>query len=100
MPGFFDALNKQPVKQKVHKVTIQGKTVEVSLEKKLEVQQHGEDAYVWKSASEFALKPQPRVGVDYRKLRKSEDGIVFYNNDPFYPKCKGKGGFVWRYDTE
>ena len=43
MPGFFDALNKQPVKQKVHKGTIQGKTVEVSLEKKLEVQQHGED---------------------------------------------------------
>lgn len=100
MPGFFDAFNKREVKTKIHTVTIQGKTVEVNLEQKLEVMRHGEDAYVWKNDKEFGLKPKPKVGVDYKQLRKADEGMTFYHNDPFYPAGKNKGGFVWRYDTE
>ena len=35
-------------KKKIHTVTIQGKTIEVSLEQSLEVQRHGEDAFLIK----------------------------------------------------
>ena len=38
MPGFFEAMkNIKPVAKK-HTVTVQGKEIEVSLEKKLEIQ--------------------------------------------------------------
>ena len=54
MPGFFEALeNIKKPKEKVHTVTIQGKSVVVTLEKKLEVMAKGEDAYIWKTETEF-----------------------------------------------
>jgi hypothetical protein len=42
MPGFFEALdNFKNKKPKKHFVTVEGQTVEVSLEKKLEIQKTG-----------------------------------------------------------
>ena len=36
MPGFFEAMkNLEPIKEKVHTVTIQGQSMVVTLEKKL-----------------------------------------------------------------
>ena len=96
MPGFFEAMkNIEPIKEKVHTVTIQGQTVVVTLEKKLEVMLHGEDAYKWKSATEFVLKPRPKVGVVYPRLQKAAKGYNFYDNDPYYPKEIIDGGFSW-----
>jgi hypothetical protein len=101
MPGFFEAMkNLEPIKEKVHTVTIQGQTVVVTLEKKLEVMLHGEDAYKWKSATEFVLKPRPKVGVVYPRLQKADKGYNFYDNDPYYPKDIVEGGFAWQVDTE
>ena len=37
MPGFFEALENFKPKKKVHTVTIQGQSIVVTLEKKLEV---------------------------------------------------------------
>ena len=69
MPGFFEALeNSKPI-EKVHTVTIQGQSVVVTLEKKLEVMRHGEDAYMWKTATEFVLKPQPKIKAQYKTLK-------------------------------
>ena len=101
MPGFFEAMNNlPPVKKKVHTVTIQGQSLVVTLEKKLEVMLYGEDAYKWKSATEFVLKPRPKVGVVYPRLQKADKGYNFYDNDPYYPKDIVEGGFAWQVDTE
>ena len=90
----------EPIKEKVHTVTIQGQSIVVTLEKKLEVMRHGEDAYKWKSATEFVLKPRPKVGVVYPHLRKADKGYNFYDNDPYYPKDIVEEGYTWQIDTE
>ena len=101
MPGFFEAFAKlPPQKKKVHTVTIQGQSIVVTLEKKLEVMRHGEHAYKWKSATEFVLKPRPKVGIVYPHLQKAEKGYNFYDNDPYYPKDIVEGGYTWQIDTE
>jgi hypothetical protein len=101
MPGFFDAINNiEPPKEKVHTVTIAGQSIVVTLEKKLEVMRNGEDAYKWKSATEFVLKPKPKVGIVYPQLRKADKGYNFYDNDPYYPKDIVEEGFAWQIDTE
>ena len=60
----------KPTPKKVHTVSIQGQSLVVSLEKKLEVMRHGEDAYMWKSATEIMLKPQPKLKTQYPILKK------------------------------
>ena len=97
MSEIFKALESyKPPKKKVHTVTINGQSVVVTLEKKLEVMRHGEDAYMWKTATEFVLKPPPKILPQYKTLKKTEEkGYEFYNNDPFYPKGIVEGGFKW-----
>ena len=66
MSEFLKAIqNLPPIKPKVHTVCIQGQNVVVSLERKLEVIRHGEEAYHWTSPIEFALKR----GDGWRHLR-------------------------------
>lgn len=89
-----------PVPKKVHTVTIQGQSLVVTLEKKLEVMRNGEDAYTWKSPTEIMLKPRKKIEVTYPQLKKSEKGYNFHNNDPFYPKDIVEGGYTWQTDTE
>ena len=101
MPGFFEAMkNLEPPKEKVHTVTIAGQSMVVTLEKKLEVMRNGEDAYKWKSATEFVLKPKSKVSIQYPQLRKADKGYNFYDNDPYYPKDIVEEGFAWQIDTE
>ena len=96
MSEIFKALESyKPPKKKVHTVTINGQRVVVTLEKKLEVMRHGEDAYMWKTATEFVLKPQPKIKAQYKTLKKLEKGYNFYDNDPFYPKEIVEGGYSW-----
>ena len=73
MSEIFKALESyKPPKKKVHTVTINGQSVVVTLEKKLEVMRHGEDAYMWKTATEFVLKPQPKITSSGGKI---EQGV-------------------------
>ena len=101
MPGFFEAIgNLPPIKEKIHTVTIQGQSIVVTLEKKLEVMRHGEDAYKWKSQTEFVLKPRSKIGVVYKNLRKADKGYNFYDNDPYYPKDIVEEGYTWQINPE
>ena len=96
MRALIEALhNLPPKKEKVHTVTIQGQSVVVSLKKKLEVIQHGEDAYMWKTPMEFVLKPRPKIKRGYNILKKSDKGYNFYDNDPYYPNKIVDGGYKW-----
>ncbi len=97
MPGFFDALKDfKPTPKKVHTVTIEGQSVVVTLEKKLEVIKHGEDAYEWKTNTEFVRKK--RIPVEQRQplMYKADKGVNFYKKNPFWVKNIDKEGYIWQ----
>ena len=101
MPGFFEAFAKlPPQKKKVHTVTIQGQSIVVTLQKKLEVMRHGEHAYKWKSATEFMLKPKPKPMTVYPVLRKSDKGYSFLMDDIHWPDKIQAGGVTWQIESE
>ena len=90
-----DAKNLGPEKPKVHTVCIEGKEVVVTLKKKLEVIQYGEDAYRWISSTEFALKPPAKPTTQYTILQKAQKGFVFEQDDIHWPKAVVEGGQAW-----
>ena len=97
MPGFFEALeNFKPTPKKIHTVTIQGQSVVVTLEKKLEVIKHGEDAYEWKTNTEFVRKK--RIPAEQRQplMYKADKGVTFYKKNPFWVKNIDKEGYIWQ----
>ena len=96
MPGFFDALANFKPKKKVHTVTIQGQSIVVTLEKKLEVMKHGEDAYMWKTNMEFVRKK--RIPAEQRQslMHKAGKGYTFYKKNPFWVKNIDKEGYIWQ----
>ena len=83
--------NLPPLTKKKHFVTIQGKTVEVSLQKSIEVIQHGENSYMWKG-DEFVLKPKP--------LQKDDRGYDFLDGDIHWPNKIIEGGVTWQIEQE
>ena len=89
-----------PPKPKVHTVCIGGQNVVVTLAKKLEVLKHGEDAYHWISATEFALKPPPKPRTKHKTLKKSEQGYFFEGNDIHWPNEIAEGGVTWQTSSE
>ena len=89
-----------PVKKKVHTVTIQGQSLVVSLEKKLEVMKYGEDAYIWKSPTEIMLKPKTKSKTQYPVLKKATKGYVFQDGDLHWPNAVVEGGEAWLIEQE
>ena len=101
MPGFFEAMANLPKKKdKVHTVTIQGQSIVVTLEKKLEVMKHGESEYIWKSPTEFVLRPKPKKKTSYPVLVDVEKGYHFQDNDIHWPKEIGEKGKAWLIQSE
>ena len=96
MPGFFEALeNFKPQKKQPHVVTIEGQSIVVSLERKLEIMRAGEDAYMWQKGEVVRKK---RIPVEQRQplMHKADKGYTFYKKNPFWVKNIGKEGYVWR----
>ena len=89
-----------PAPKKVHTVTIQGQSLVVTLEKKLEVMRNGEDAYIWKSPTEIMLKPKPRSRTEYPVLRKATKGYKFEDGDIHWPNAVVEGGEAWLIEQE
>ena len=98
MSDFLKELNAINVTQKpkVHTVNIQGQNIVVTLEKKLEVMKHGADAYMWKSPTEFVLKPKPIAKASYPVLKKTSKGYLFKDNDIHWPNAVADGGETWQ----
>jgi len=86
MPGFFEALrNLQDVPVKKHTVLVDGKTIEIDLETKKKVIQHGAHAFTCKDGK-VILKPKPtRPKVVYKQLKKGKFGYEFHGSDPHWP---------------
>ena len=96
MPGFFEALeNFKPHKKQPHVVTIEGLSIVVSLERKLEIMQAGEDAYTWEKGEVVKKK---RIPVEQRQplMHKADKGYTFYKKNPFWVKNIGKEGYIWQ----
>ena len=89
-----------PVPKKVHTVTIQGQSLVVTLEKKLEVMRNGEDAYIWKSPTEIMLKPKTKPKTQYPILKKATKGYVFQDGDIHWPNAVVEGGETWLIEQE
>ena len=96
MPGFFEALENFKPKKKVHTVTIQGQSIVVTLEKKLEVMRHGEDAYEWKTNIEFVRKKRIPAEQQQPIMYKADKGYTFYKKNPFWVKNIDKEGYIWQ----
>ena len=96
MPGFFEALeNFKPKEKKPHVVTIEGQSIVVSLERKLEIMQAGEDAYTWEKGEVVKKK---RIPVEQRQplMHKADKGYTFYKKNPFWVKNIDKEGYIWQ----
>jgi hypothetical protein len=96
MPGFFEALeNFKPKEKKPHVVTIEGQSIVVSLERKLEIMQAGEDVYTWKNGEVVKKK---RIPVEQRQplMHKADKGYTFYKKNPFWVKNIDKEGYIWQ----
>ena len=78
---------------------MQGKEYEVSLEKKLWSQQHGEENLVIKDG-EIVVKPAPPPISKYRILAKSDKGYFFEDRDIHWPNKIAEGGVTWQTKSE
>jgi len=100
MPGFFEALdNFKKEKPKKHFVTVEGQTVEVSLEKKLEIIKAGIGAWNIQKVSDgivFVKKPVVPKEQRQTELTQSEKGTTFYEHNPFWPMGRDSKGYTWQ----
>lgn len=88
-----------PEKQKIYRVTIEGKQHVVTRKKKIEIKKHGEDKFMFKDGL-FILKPKPKPTVTYPVLKKSKTGYVFHRGDIHWPTGFEKGGEEWLIEQE
>lgn len=99
MPGFFDAIKNFKPRQKAHSVEINGKTVQISLEKKLQVQKKGIenfDLVTNKDGYDLIEKTKTAKKQKFKKLIKSETGYRFIDNDIHWVSGVGKDGYTWQ----
>ena len=101
MPGFFDAVKnfKPNSTNKKHFVTIGNKEVEVSLQKKLEINRHGPEKYELietKEGLSVKLKKVILGKFEQTELVKAEKGYKLYKKNPFYVESIGDNGYTWK----
>ena len=81
-------------------VKIDGKEYEVSLKKKLEVNQHGEENYTIEDGELVKKKPRA-IKSKYSKLLKTEGkGYYLYDGDAHWPEKVAEGGLTWQIEYE
>jgi hypothetical protein len=100
MDELFKAISSlAPQKKKIHTVNVQGKELEVSLEKKIEIQRAGEDAFILQG-DEIVRKPIVRASRKLAELKKNEIGCHFYDGDPFWVERIAEEGYAWQIESE
>tara|TARA_B110000902_G_scaffold30243_1_gene32577 strand:+ start:111 stop:431 length:321 start_codon:yes stop_codon:yes gene_type:complete len=103
--AFFEAAKQvwgKAPKEKKYTVTIEGKEIEVSLEKCLEIQQAGEEAFMLQDGKIMRI---PRKTNNLKKpvLKKQlpgKPGYKFYDNDPLWVESIVEEGFSWQIEQE
>ena len=90
MPGIFEALKKYEPYVKKHMVTIQGKKIQVSLDKKLEILKAGEEKYMLQGDN-IILKPVSKTQRRFPVIKKLEQ-------DPYW--IVSDEGLIWQIESE
>ena len=100
MPGFFEALENFKHKEtKKYFVNVEGQTVEVSLEKKLEIMKAGIDQWtIQKTSNGIVFVKKTVIPKEQRQaeLVSAEKGTTFYKHNPFWPIGKDSKGYTWQ----
>jgi len=100
MDELLKAIRSMPApKKKIHTVIIQGQTIEVSLEQSLEVQRHGEDAFILQDGK-LERKPKKKKHLQSSVLKKDTRGCHFYDGDPFWIEKIDNEGYTWQIESE
>ena len=100
MSAIFKALANLPKREpKKHFVTVDGKEIEVALEKKLERMRHGFDQYMMEDGK-IVLKPVPKIKSKFKKLVDVDKGYHFIDDDIHWPEKIGRGGKAWQIEYE
>ena len=100
--AFFEAAKQvwgKAPKEKKYTVTIEGKEIEVSLEKSLEIQQAGEEAFMLQDGKIMRI-PIKKNNLRKPVLKKSDKGYKFYDNDPLWVESIVEEGFSWQIESE
>lgn len=84
MPGVFEALSSLKEIQKKHIVTIEGQAIEVTLEDKIKILQHGENNYIVKDGV-----PELKKIIKQRNIYAELEEV---RSDPFWPTEE----FTWK----
>jgi hypothetical protein len=90
MPGFFEAIGKIQPRVKKYWVTIQGRSIEVSLEKKLEILRAGEDRYMLDGET-VKLKPVTKTKRRFPVLKDLD-------RDPYWIDTEER--YTWQIESE
>ena len=88
-----------PPKKKVHTVNIQGHEIEVSLQKKLEIQRSGEYSFILKDG-EIVPKPRKKLRLTCPELVRADMGGHFCDGDPHWIIKVDKEGYQWQIKSE
>lgn len=88
-----------PLKKKRHMVTVDGQSIEVTLQKKLEIMRSGESAFMLKDGN-IVLRPKKRTKVKCKVLVKADVGAHFYEGDPYWIKDVAEKGYQWQIKSE
>lgn len=84
---------------KKHFVTIDGKKIEVSLEKALEVKRNGEENYAI-IEGELVRRAPKKPKTRYSVLKKADKGYTFEQGDIHWPNGVVEGGETWLIEYE
>ncbi len=84
-----------PPKKKRHMVTVDGQSIEVSLQKKLEIMRSGESAFMIKDGN-IVLKPRKRTKVKCKVLVKADVGAHFLEDNPYWIEDIAEKGYQWQ----
>jgi len=99
MSELFKALQQlKPRPEKKHYVNIEGKQYQVSLKKKLEIMNNGEENYMIKPAKfgpQMILKPTPKRKHRYSVLTSATKGYAFEDGDIHWPNEVKENGETW-----
>ena len=85
MSDIFASWRNYKPQVKKHFVTIDGKEIQVNLQKKLEIMRHGEENYMIKPAKfgpEIKLRPRQKTKRVFTTLVHKKNGMKFLDNDP------------------
>ena len=103
--AFFEAAKQvwgKAPKEKKYTVTIEGKEIEVSLEKNLEIMKHGEEAFMLQD-EKIVRRPIKKNNLKKPILKKQLPGKLgykFYDNDPLWVEAVVEEGFSWQIESE